>query len=249
MSMISSVGFDGLSRKNAFVSGRTAWRHSLRCVPSTRVQGTPNCGSRSSTTQRQDPNRACAATTWSPARTCPIMRRRHGRHPRRGGASRFGPFEAGHALLEHRHGRVREAGVGIARLLVEKARLGGLGGVVDEALSQVERLGGFAERRALRTLVDEARFEVVFARAEHGTASTSVLQMEQSSFLSNDPEENDPAAPGGPRHFPPAGSGFPRLPLGRRSLKLRGIPIPFPWTRRMPSLGATSAWLLFRWRA
>ena len=72
MSRISSVGLVGLSRKKVFVLGRTAARHCARSSPSTRVEATPNRGKSSSTTQRHDPNSAFAATTWSPARTCPI---------------------------------------------------------------------------------------------------------------------------------------------------------------------------------
>ncbi len=73
MSMISSVGLVGLSRKKLLVFARTAWRHWSRSSPSTSVEATPKRGSSSSITQRQDPNRAFAATTWSPARNCPTM--------------------------------------------------------------------------------------------------------------------------------------------------------------------------------
>jgi hypothetical protein len=72
MSITSSVGLAGLSRKNAFVSSRTASRQAERSGPSTRVERTPKRGSHSSITQRQEPNRALAATTWSPALSWPI---------------------------------------------------------------------------------------------------------------------------------------------------------------------------------
>jgi hypothetical protein len=72
MSSTSSVGLVGLSRKNALVLGRTACFHWSRSSPSTSVEATPKRGRNSSITQRHEPNSALAATTWSPARTCPI---------------------------------------------------------------------------------------------------------------------------------------------------------------------------------
>ncbi len=53
------------------VFGRTAAFHWSRSSPSTKVEATPKRGRKSSTTQRQEPNSALAATTWSPARTWP----------------------------------------------------------------------------------------------------------------------------------------------------------------------------------
>ena len=72
MSITSSIGLVGDSRKNALVFFRTASFQASRSVPSTSVEATPKRGSHSSTTQRQEPNSAFAATTWSPARTMPI---------------------------------------------------------------------------------------------------------------------------------------------------------------------------------
>ena len=82
---------------------------------------------------------------------------RHGRHAARGGARRFRAFEQRHALLEHGHGRVGEARIDEARVLALEARLGGFHRVVDEALGQEHRFGRFAELRAQRAAVDQAR--------------------------------------------------------------------------------------------
>ena len=68
MSITSSVGLVGLSRKNSFVFGLTAFSHSSGLVPSTRVVSIPYFGSKVSITQRHEPNSARADTTWSPAR-------------------------------------------------------------------------------------------------------------------------------------------------------------------------------------
>ena len=67
MSITSSVGLVGLSRKKSFVFGRTAFSQFSIFVPSTSVASIPYFGISVSTTQRQEPNSARAATTWSPA--------------------------------------------------------------------------------------------------------------------------------------------------------------------------------------
>ena len=67
MSTTSSVGFDIDSRKTSLVPGRSAARHWSRSVPSTKVTSMPKRGSRVSQMKRQEPKRARAATTWSPA--------------------------------------------------------------------------------------------------------------------------------------------------------------------------------------
>ena len=51
---------------------RIAAFHAAKSVPFTSVEVTPKRGSHSSITQRQEPNSALAATTWSPALTSPI---------------------------------------------------------------------------------------------------------------------------------------------------------------------------------
>ena len=83
-------------------------------------------------------------------------RQRHRRHAGRGRARRFGAFERRHARLEHRHRRIGEARVLVAGLFVLEAPLGLGGAVVDIALGEKERLGGFAELRAQRAGMDEA---------------------------------------------------------------------------------------------
>ena len=61
-------------------------------------------------------------------------RRGHRRHAGRGRAARSGTFERGHPRLQHRDRRIGEAGILEARILVEEARLGLLGAVVDMPL-------------------------------------------------------------------------------------------------------------------
>ena len=51
--------------------GRTAAAQAAGSVASTKVTSTPNRGIHCERIQRQDPNRARPATTWSPARTRP----------------------------------------------------------------------------------------------------------------------------------------------------------------------------------
>ncbi len=72
MSAISSRGLAGLSRNTARVVSRMAAVQAASSRPSTRVQSTPNRGSQLARIQRQEPNRARLATTWSPAFTNPI---------------------------------------------------------------------------------------------------------------------------------------------------------------------------------
>src|SRR5690606_12669542 len=68
-----------------------------------------------------------------------------GGHAGCGGATYLGAFEQAHALLEHGDGRVAEARILEARVLVLEAGLGLLGGGIDEALREKERLRGLAE--------------------------------------------------------------------------------------------------------
>ena len=81
-----------------------------------------------------------------------------GGHAGRRGARFLGALEQPHALLEHGDGRIAEAAVLVAGVLVLEAGLGLLGAGVDEALRQEERFGGFAELRAQRAAVHELRF-------------------------------------------------------------------------------------------
>src|SRR5690606_23964417 len=72
----------------------------------------------------------------------------HRRHAGRRGARRAGALEEAHALLEHGNGRVGETRIDETGLIAGKARRGTLGAVIDEALSEEERLGGLAEFRS-----------------------------------------------------------------------------------------------------
>uniref|UniRef100_UPI00311F889F hypothetical protein n=1 Tax=Thauera sp. SDU_THAU2 TaxID=3136633 RepID=UPI00311F889F len=67
MSITSSVGLVGLSRKKTLVFLRTAPSQLARSRPSISVHSIPYFGASVSTTQRQEPKRARAATIWSPA--------------------------------------------------------------------------------------------------------------------------------------------------------------------------------------
>ena len=82
-------------------------------------------------------------------------------HAGRGGARRFRAFERRHAALEHVDGRIGEARILIAGIFALEARLGLRRGVVDIALSQKHRLGGFAERRAQRAGLNQACFGAI----------------------------------------------------------------------------------------
>jgi hypothetical protein len=64
------------------------------------------------------------------------QRGRHRSHSGRRGARIFGAFQQAHALFEHVDGRVGVTRIDEARRLALEARLGGLGGIVDEALGQ-----------------------------------------------------------------------------------------------------------------
>ena len=116
-------------------------------VPSTSVASMPYFGASVSTTQRQEPNSARAATIWSPALRCTEDRRRHRRHAGGRGARILGAFQRAHALFEHVDGRVGVARIDEARLLALEARFGRLRALVDIALGEVHRLGGLAEAR------------------------------------------------------------------------------------------------------
>ena len=85
------------------------------------------------------------------------QRRRHRRHAGGRGARGFGAFQQAHALLEHGRGRVGEARVDEARVLVLEAGLGLLGAVVDERLGEEHRLRRLAELRAQRAAVHQQR--------------------------------------------------------------------------------------------
>ena len=76
-------------------------------------------------------------------------------HAGRGRARGLRAFERGHALLEHGDGRIGEARILVARVLVLEAPLGGERAVVDVALGEEQRLRGLAELRAQRAGMDQ----------------------------------------------------------------------------------------------
>jgi hypothetical protein len=88
-------------------------------------------------------------------------RRRHRGHAGCGGARGFGALEFDHAPLEHRDVGIRKARIEKAGLVALEPRLALLGGVVDKALGQKQRLGRFAELRAQRAGMDQPGFGTV----------------------------------------------------------------------------------------
>jgi hypothetical protein len=98
----------------------------------------------------------------------PHQRRGDRRHAAGGRAGGFGALEGGHARLEHRHRGVGEPRIDEARVLALEARRAFLGGVVDEALGEKQRLGGLAELGADLAGVDEAGFRAVAGRIRRG---------------------------------------------------------------------------------
>ena len=72
MSVTSRRGLAGVSANSTRVFGRTAARQAPRSGPSTKVTSTPKRGAHWLRIQRQEPNRARPATTWSPARRRPV---------------------------------------------------------------------------------------------------------------------------------------------------------------------------------
>ena len=75
-------------------------------------------------------------------------RGRHRRHARRRGARSLRAFKLGHALLEHGDCRIGVARVDEAGVVALEPRLALLGGIVDIALRQKQRLGRLGKLRA-----------------------------------------------------------------------------------------------------
>ena len=88
-----------------------------------------------------------------------LPEQRHGdrRHAGRRCARGLRAFERRHPLFEHRDRGIGEARVLVTRVLILEAPLGLRGELVDIALRQEQRLGGFAELRAQRAGVHQAR--------------------------------------------------------------------------------------------
>ena len=193
MSISSSVGLDGLSRKNAFVFGRTAFRHASRSRAVDQRRGDAEARQEilddvaAGAEQRRGRRRG--------RRPCRSQRKRRGDrgHAARHRARRLGAFEQAHALLEHGDGRIGVARIDEARILALEARLGGLRAAIDEALGQEDRLGGLAELRAERAAMHQ-----LGRRA--AAASSSIRSSLPSGTL---PTKNPAARPGRVRS-PPA---------------------------------------------
>ena len=94
--------------------------------------------------------------------------RRHRGHAGRGGAAGLGAFELDHAPLEHRDRRIGIARIDVAGVFALEARLALLGGVVDIALGEEQRLGGFAELRAQGSGMDQPGFGAVAGGGRRG---------------------------------------------------------------------------------
>ncbi len=154
--MTSRFGLVGLSRKKVLVFGRTA------LLPLREIG--PVDQRRRNAVARQEVFHHIAARAEQRLRGDHVIARlelteqRDGdrRHAGRGRARGLRAFERRHARLEHRNRRIGEARILVARLLVLEAPLGLRGGLVDIALRQEQRLGGFAELRAQRAGVDQA---------------------------------------------------------------------------------------------
>ena len=90
----------------------------------------------------------------------------HARQDRRHAGSHrdalFRAFQRGEPLLEHRHGRIGEARIDVARLLADEARGGLCGALVHEARCQEQRLAVLAELAAHRPGAHRQSFRLVF---------------------------------------------------------------------------------------
>ena len=169
MSMTSSTGLVGLSRKNVLVFGAN------RFSPLVEI-GAVDEG-RGDAEARQEILDHPAARAEQRLRgddviaglELPDQRSRHRRHAGRGRARRFGPLEGRHPALEHRDRRIGETRIEEAGLFALEARLALLGTVVDKALGEKQGFRGFAELRAHAAGVDEFGFGTIAARGRgHG---------------------------------------------------------------------------------
>src|SRR5207244_498639 len=89
-------------------------------------------------------------------------------HSGRGRARGGRAFERHHALLEHGDGRVGEARILIAGLLVLEALFRAERGLVDVALREIKRLAGLRELRAQDTGMHELGFGAIASLGGHG---------------------------------------------------------------------------------
>ena len=89
------------------------------------------------------------------------QRNRDGGHSGRRRARRFGALERRHAPLEHVDRRIGKAGILVARIFALEARFRLGGAVVNIALGEKQRLGGFAEGRTQRAGMDQSSFRAI----------------------------------------------------------------------------------------
>jgi hypothetical protein len=136
---MSIVGLAGVSKKNTFVSGRTASRNA--------------CGSRASTIVVAIPNFGSSVSGLELAQ----QRRGHRRHAGRHRPARLGALQQRDPLLEHLHRRVLEPGIGHPLLLAGKARRGVACLVVAIARGEEQRLRRLAIFAAGGAAADGAR--------------------------------------------------------------------------------------------
>ena len=145
MSTMSSAGFDGVSRKNAFVFGRRAFAHASVSRPSTTVVAMPKRGRMRVDQHPARAEQRAAGDEVVARRQMAQQRGRHRRHAGRRDAARLRPFEQAQPLLEHHVGRVLQPRIGHARALAAEARGGLLGIVVGIARGEEDRLRRLAE--------------------------------------------------------------------------------------------------------
>ena len=112
-----------------------------------------------------------------------MIARPHLAHQRRGDRGHAGcgcarglrALERGHAALEHGNGRIGKSRIEKAGGRARKALLAFLRAVIKKALGEKERLRGFAELRAQRARLHEARFGVIalIGHGHHGLLKRS----------------------------------------------------------------------------
>ena len=125
------------------------------------------------------------------------QRRVDRRHAAGRGGAILRALEQRHALLEHAHGRVADARVGVALLRLGEAGLGVLGALVAEARGEEERLGGLAMRRAVGPAMDELGLRAPGGRHRIGLQTTTPRPMQGQGVVASRPFSG---APGCRRH-------------------------------------------------
>ena len=189
MSITSSVGLVGLSRKNALVFGRTAFFHCLRSLPSTSVE-------RDAVARQQVLDDVAAGAEQRLGRDDMVAGLEPGEedggdrgHAAGRRARGLGAFEQAHALLEHGDGRVGVARIDEARLLALEARLG-----LPRRCHRRSPGSGRSPRRSRRTASAACRH----ARAGSPAARSAVCSSPSSPSWSPSRTTKNPAAQVGP---------------------------------------------------